>query len=140
RRERSTSFIPTMRSSSATCFETAGWLMLSSAAAAENDLRRANAANARKRASSSITLAYTNEPIMYFFSSSSQGSLLRIGDANEAQGHGQARLSRRGLGICGNGQSRNSATPDVVWAAGVANCGEIAAQDPIVRRSYRYRP
>src|SRR5215468_10001490 len=81
-----------MRSSSATCFETAGWLMRSSAAAAENDLRRANAANARKRASSSITLAYTNEPIMYFFSSSSLGRLLPIGDANEAQD-----MDRRGF-------------------------------------------
>jgi hypothetical protein len=37
------------------CFEIAGWLMRSSAAAAENDLCRANAANARKRASSFIT-------------------------------------------------------------------------------------
>ena len=33
----------------------------------ENDLCRANAAKARKRASSLITLAYINVPIMYFF-------------------------------------------------------------------------
>jgi hypothetical protein len=49
------------------CFEIAGWLMLSSAAAAENDLFRANAANARKRASSFITQVYTNALVMYFF-------------------------------------------------------------------------
>jgi hypothetical protein len=49
------------------CFEIAGWLMRSSAAAAENDLCRANAANARNRASSFITPVYTNAPFMYFF-------------------------------------------------------------------------
>ena len=49
------------------CLEIAGWLILSSAAAAENDLCRANDANARNRASSFITQAYTNAPIMYFF-------------------------------------------------------------------------
>ena len=39
----------------------------SSVAAAENDLCRAYAAKARKRASGFITQAYTNVPIMYFF-------------------------------------------------------------------------
>jgi hypothetical protein len=49
------------------CFETAGWLIRSSVAAAENDLWRANAANARNRASSFIIKAYTNVRIMYLF-------------------------------------------------------------------------
>src|SRR5262249_16325412 len=47
----------------------------------EKDLRRANAANARKRASSSITSAYTNKPIMYFFSSSALRKVPSIGEA-----------------------------------------------------------
>src|SRR5262249_40322090 len=67
RRDHSTSLIPSSCSSSTTCFETAGWLMPSSSAADENDLLRANAANARSRASSLITSVYTNAPIMYFF-------------------------------------------------------------------------
>jgi hypothetical protein len=48
------------------CFEMAGWLMRSSAAAAENDRRRANAAKARNLASSCITSAYIKLPNMYF--------------------------------------------------------------------------
>jgi hypothetical protein len=55
RRARSTSLSPNACSNSAMCFEIAGWLMRSSAAAAENDRCRANAPNARKRASSFIT-------------------------------------------------------------------------------------
>jgi hypothetical protein len=50
------------------CFETAGWLIRSSAAAEENDLWRANAANARNRASSFITPAYMSKSLMYFLS------------------------------------------------------------------------
>jgi hypothetical protein len=40
--------------------------MLSSDAACENDLRRANAAKARSRASSFITVAHNKVRIMYF--------------------------------------------------------------------------
>src|SRR5262249_48728445 len=60
-------FSPNASSSSAMCFETAGWLMRSFAAAAENDRCRAKAAKARNRASSFITPGYTNTAIMYFF-------------------------------------------------------------------------
>jgi hypothetical protein len=48
------------------CFEIAGWLMRNSAAACENDLCRANAANARNRASSFVTTTYIRVSIMYF--------------------------------------------------------------------------
>src|SRR6185437_6355129 len=67
RRARSTSLTPKASSNSAMCFEIAGWLIRNSAAAAENDPCRTNAANARNRASSFITAAYTISPIMYFF-------------------------------------------------------------------------
>src|SRR5215510_3234628 len=105
-----------MRSSSATCFETAGWLMRSSAAAAENDLRRANAANARKRASSSITLAYANRPIMYFFSSSSLGKVPPI---VEAKGDA-TNMDRRGFlgGVLGFVATANAATPASQMSSG----------------------
>src|SRR3954452_10950805 len=56
----STSFTPRACSRSAICFETAGWLIRNSFAAAENDRRRANAEKARNRASSCITTDYTN--------------------------------------------------------------------------------
>src|SRR5262245_2479454 len=48
------------------CFDTAGWLMRSSCAAAEKERRRANAAKARSRASSSITWHYTDRPLYVF--------------------------------------------------------------------------
>ena len=63
---RSTSFTPAARSTSATCLDTAGWLMRSSCAAAEKDRRRAKAANARNRASRSITWDYTSRPFYVF--------------------------------------------------------------------------
>src|SRR6188768_2530287 len=59
---RSISVVPSSSSRSAICLETAGWLMRSSSAAPENDLRRTNPAKARKRASTLITQDYTSLP------------------------------------------------------------------------------
>jgi hypothetical protein len=63
---RTTSFTPVSRSTSAMCFETAGWLICNSFAAAENERRRANAANARRRASRSIIRDYIDR-LSYVF-------------------------------------------------------------------------
>src|SRR5262249_11234910 len=100
RDRRSINLTPRLRSMSAMCLETAGWLMRNSSAAPENEPRRTNPRNARRRAPSSITTVYMNVGKYVFFSSEVRLYCLLAsttgGKEDEPQCDGRLRGHRRG--------------------------------------------